>query len=139
MFQIAMDRKMAPRRHTMIVMFVLLCASCGGCNRGDRPPLGLVHGKVTLDGKPLPDALVRFFPGEGGRYSMGRTNAEGRYELVYIRKIMGAKVGPHKVMITTADETHPRELLPPRYHQETTLQAEVQSGENACDFSLTSQ
>ena len=45
----------------------------------------------------------------------------------------------HKVAITTASEQLPREILPPRYHAETTLRAEVKSGENEFAFDLTSR
>jgi len=112
--------------------------AAGGCSRGDRPPLGEVHGTVTLDGKPLPRAMVSFRPESGGRLSRGLTDDAGRYELIYLRDIRGAKIGRHEVMVTTAGEDVPDERLPARYHRETTLSAEVEAGANEFDFPLTS-
>jgi len=110
-----------------------------GCSAGDHPELGTVHGTVTLDGRPLAGACVVFQPSPKGRASSGLTDKTGRYELIYLREIKGAKVGPHRVRITTASEEHPDERLPARYHHETILTAEVQSGENPPrNFHLTS-
>jgi hypothetical protein len=118
------------------VWLAALLAAASGCSPGDRPPLGAVRGRVTLDGKPLPRAVVSFRPLEGGRVSRGMTDQDGRYELFYLRDIRGAIVGAHKVMIVTADEDASEEL-PPRYHRETTLSAEVVPGDNEHDFKLT--
>lgn len=108
-----------------------------GCGRGDRPDLGRVHGVVTLDGQPLAAAYVQFDPGTV-RGSTGVTDAEGRYELVYIRDTKGAAVGEHTVRITTGTETDP-EILPPRYHAQTTLKETVTPGQNEINFALTSE
>jgi len=108
-----------------------------GCGGSDRPDLGTVEGVVTLDGQPLANAAVQFDPGTV-RSSTGVTDANGRYELVYIRDTKGAAVGEHTVRITTQTETQP-ETLPPRYHAESTLTATVEPGHNEIDFALTSQ
>ena len=118
------------------VVCLLLLA---GCSRDDRPPLGMVSGTVTLDGKPLADARLIFEPIEGGRASTGSTDSEGKYELIYIRKDKGAKLGPHLVRISAAtpDAAH-AELLPACYNAQTTLRADVKPGPNQIDFTLTS-
>ncbi len=108
-----------------------------GCGRGDRPNLGKVRGIVTLDGKPLAGASVHFDPGTV-RGSTGITGPDGGYELVYIRDTMGAAVGEHTVRIRTQTETTP-EVLPPRYHAQSTLTATVTAGRNEINFPLTSQ
>ena len=108
-----------------------------GCSKSSRPPLGIVSGAVTLDGRPLTDALVLFTPDGPGRTSRATTDAGGRYELAYLRDIMGADLGRHVVRITTAsDENGGRERLPKRYHSATTLEATVEPGTNAIDFAL---
>lgn len=113
-----------------------LLAGCGG----DRPSLGAVYGRVTLDGHPLAGACVMFEPITPSRSSIGWTNAEGRYELIYIRDEKGARVGTHKVRITAAKPGAAAvELLPPRYHAQTTLQEDVRRGNNVIDFLLTSK
>lgn len=127
-------------RSRLGVAACVVVTACGvtaaGCSQGDRPALGAVEGVVTLDGAPLPEAILRFDPGEALRGSMGVTDSSGRYELLYIRDIKGAAVGEHRVLITTATETKP-EILPPRYHAQTTLTATVQGGKNEINFALT--
>ncbi len=123
----------------MIAVFIGI-AGVSGCGSGDRPPLGTVHGKITLDGKPLAGASVGFVPKSGGRESSGVTDAEGNYELKYIRDIMGAKVGAHTVRISTAhDRARKTETVPARYNVKSTLQKEVAAGDNVIDFDLTTK
>jgi hypothetical protein len=111
-----------------------------GCGHGDRPPLGTVHGTVTLDGKPLAGAGVLFQPVEPGRASAGVTDADGRYELVYIRRDKGAKVGAHLVKITPAKrQPGQSELATPRHPAQGPLHAEVKPGDNTFDFPLSSK
>jgi hypothetical protein len=114
-----------------------------GCSQTDRPPLGQVSGVVTLDDQPLEGASVYFKP-EEGRPSTGTTDAAGRYELTYIGDENGAKVGTHKVRITTAlDEDEPggpkSEILLERYHSSTELSEQVEDGKNEINFELKSQ
>ena len=115
-----------------------------GCGRGSN--LRKVNGTVTLDGKPLPDAVVSFRPVEGGRQSSGRTDANGRYELRYSAKELGAVVGKHKVTLTTAtgEDSQARfrgDKVPPQYRDgvETKLEEEVSRGPNTIDLHLTSR
>ena len=111
-----------------------------GCSRSQQPPLGLVSGTVRLDGQPLANATVRFTPAGPGRTSEGSTDATGRYELRYLRSIPGANIDTHIVRITTASEANgSRELLPPRYHSRSQLEARVITGTNDHDFDLLSQ
>ncbi len=110
-----------------------------GCSKSERPPLGVVGGTVTLDGRPLPLATVCFTPDGRGRTSIGTTAPDGRYELTYLRDIAGANLGRHAVRILTApDDARGRERLPKRYHSATVLEATVAAGRNTCDFALTS-
>ena len=125
----------------IVAFFVLLFAS--GCSSGDQPELGEVSGTVTLDGKPLSGVWVGFAPTEG-RSSMALTDAQGHYELMYLDATPGAKVGSHKVAITTPQEDefggqvkNFKELVPPQYNAKTILTAEVKSGSNTIDFPLT--
>ncbi len=114
-----------------------LLAGCGG---GDRPALGLVHGTVTWDGKPLANARLAFEPVEPARASAGFTDTQGKYELFYIRTEKGAKIGAHIVRITTADsEVSKPELVPERYNAKSELRKLVGAGENVIDFELTSK
>jgi hypothetical protein len=111
-----------------------------GCSPSHQPPLGHVSGIVTLDGEPLANATVRFTPAGPGRTSEGTSDTEGRYELRYLRDIRGANIDQHTVRITTASEANGgRELLPPRYHSRSQLDARVVAGTNGLDFALQSQ
>ena len=111
-----------------------------GCSPSQQPPLGRVSGTVTLDGEALANATVRFTPFGPGRTAQGTTDTAGRYELHYLRDIAGANVDRHTVRITTAsDDNGGKELLPPRYHSRSQLQARVASGTNGLDFTLRSE
>jgi len=122
-------------RTTLPLLGALLISGCGS---GDMPPLGKVHGTVTVNGKPLADAIVCFQAEDGkGRVSFGKTDAEGHYDVVYLRDIHGAKVGKHRVAIRTSASPYPEEeSLPPHYNSKTELEADVQPGENPLDFDL---
>ena len=127
------------RRSIGLLPVALLLA---GCNRG--PQLGPVSGRISLDGKPLADAEVRFEPATG-RASQGHTGANGQYELRYSRDYMGALVGSHTVRILSATEvTLPDgrfvirpQTVPTRYNTESELRRDVESSGNVFDFELT--
>ena len=111
-----------------------------GCSRSQQPPLGLVRGTVRLDDQALANATVRFTPAGPGRTSEGTSDADGHYKLRYLRDIPGANIDQHVVRITTANEANGgRELLPPRYHARSQLEARVVTGTNDHDFDLRSQ
>ena len=84
---------------------VLLAGLVGGCGGG--PKLARVTGVVRLDGKPYPNAVVSFQPVGGkdnpdpGKGSMGVTDADGKFVLLYDNTTEGALVGKHIVRIST--------------------------------------
>jgi hypothetical protein len=125
---------------TIITGCLLAFILTSGCERGTRPELGTVHGKVTLDGKPLKGAGIGFRPESGARESMGATDADGNYTLNYIREIQGAAVGMHTVRISTANpSTGKPELVPKQYNTASTLRKEVIAADNVIDFDLKSK
>ena len=119
-------------------------AMVAGCNRSPYE-LAPVSGVVTLDGRPLAAARVRFEPRasgdsmDAGPGSMGVTDSEGRYKLTTMKGNDGAVVGTHIVRIGTrrtrldpdnldrlqvlADET-----VPMKYNTNTQLTVDVPSG-----------
>jgi hypothetical protein len=124
-----------------------------GCGRGG-PKVAHVSGRVTLDNKPLANAVVMFSPvpvpgnENPGPDSGGRTDADGRFTLMLTGTTReGAVVGKHKVRIKLireddiTDET-PRKFkdLPGKYSgKETTLSCDVPSeGTKSADFPLFS-
>ncbi len=133
-----LSRKARTLRYACAIVVSLAIAGVCGCGGGDRPPLGTVHGKITLDGKPLPRASVGFTPKGGGHESTGLTDDAGDYELKYIRDVKGAKVGAHTVSVSTVhDRAGTTETVPPRYNVKSTLQADVAAGDNVLNFDLT--
>ncbi len=141
----------------------LTCLILLGCGGED---LGSVTGKVTMDGQPLPNAIVTFVPEGGGRTGIGKTDANGEYTLVFAGG-EGATIGKNKVAVTTAPEaaevsgmrsdspeyaaqasggtmsdySKPAviEKIPARYNKSTELTFDVTSGSNVYDIELKSQ
>ncbi|MEX0794893.1 MAG: carboxypeptidase regulatory-like domain-containing protein [Pirellulaceae bacterium] len=113
-----------------------------GCNQQQGPELATVSGTVTLDEKPLEGATVHFQP-KSGRPSYGITNEQGEYTMGYSLERSGVTLGSHVVIIRTLIEDDNgkvtrEELLPNKYHKETTLSAVVEDKANVIDFDLQS-
>jgi hypothetical protein len=138
-----MTRKQFFKVSTIVVTLVF---SLTGCNRENLPGLGKVTGTVTMDGKPVPEAMVSFEPVDGSAApAMGRTDGTGLYELYYSRTAKGAKIGEHAVRITSYQEFGEddarqikKETIPSRYNVKTELKATVNRGQNKIDFDLKS-
>jgi len=119
---------------------LLAAAGCGGSGL----PLASVSGRVTLDGQPLPDAVIEFQPAGGGAPSYGLTDSEGRYDLQFSRHQPGALPGEHKVRIRTAragvdeqgNEVPLPEKIPAHYNARTELTATVDDKGSKIDFEL---
>lgn len=126
-----------------LIGFSILLSAIIGCGGSDLPELGQVTGVITLDGQPLPEAMVRYQPATG-RQSSAMTDAQGRYELLFLKGANGALLGKHTVSITItsagdADQpsAQPEVTLPANYNTESTLTAEVEAGANVIDFELS--
>lgn len=86
-----MCRSTPPSCFQWICLFSLVLSGCGGGDVG--PKTVRVSGVVTLHGKALEGAEVRFI---GSNFTgFGKTNAEGKYELV-----QGAVPGNNKIIIS---------------------------------------
>lgn len=130
-----LDRKYWPLCFWLLLLGLLL----GGC-RKSGPELAPVRGRVTLNGKPLENADVVFQPDNGKSPGVGRTDAEGHYELAYKRGVTGSPVGQNTVLIRVS-----RELVrnPPRiaakFNSKSELRREVKAGQNEFDFDVTTE
>lgn len=122
------------------VLFCLLLAGCGS-----EGGLASVKGKVTLNGEPLEGAIVQFQPtAEDGSSSAGKTDAKGRYELMYTFDTPGAMPGEHIVSIRMAatyyeeedNEVQPQIRIPAEYNSRSKLRRTVEPGRNRFDFDL---
>jgi hypothetical protein len=91
------------RGRWILAGLLLLGLGCGKV----PPAITEVEGVVTLDGAPLPSALVQFMP-ELDQFgaemnSTGITDEKGRFKLTCAFKQQpGAAVGKHRVLITNA-------------------------------------
>ena len=159
-----MNNRSSVNRLCLLGLMVLSAAINAGCQR-NAPDRGLVHGVVTLDGRPVAKGLIRFIP-ENGRPAFGKLMADGSYTLTTIDPDDGALVGPHRVVIDAKqfdDDGLPKSfeeevemfksgrtpkgkgkvvwLLPQRYARPETsdLTAQVQLGENRIDFKLRAE
>jgi len=133
-----------------LIIPALLALGCGQTGK-----LAPVSGVVTLDGKPLANALVSFQPvaSQGtttaGFGSYGTTDATGKYALrTSDADAPGAVVGSHRVEINLkveSDDRDPRtrppaKTLPAKYNRNTELQFKVEpGGTSAANFDLKSQ
>lgn len=89
----------------IVIAFVPLMTGMIGCNGStDQPELGHVAGTITIDGIPLPGVAVTFLPDEG-RPAMGKTDAKGQYQLIYIRDTPGCKIGHNRVQIGNTEDS----------------------------------
>jgi hypothetical protein len=122
-----------------------------GCSRSLYAP---VLGRITLNGKALPNARISFQPIERssvtpGVGSFGQANENGEYTLAPIDgKGQGALIGKNRVEIsapdsdpaaTQKDDRHRTvNRLPLRYNVQSELTFDVKPGDNVADWKLTS-
>jgi hypothetical protein len=120
---------------TIVIASLVLIA---GCSKSG-PQVAPVHGRITLDGQPLPDTSV-VFKAPGMSPTGGRTDENGNYELIYKRGVKGAPIGMNQVTILEdTQKTRGPQRVPTRYNQESDLQREVKPGDNVIDFELTTE
>src|SRR5262245_9244900 len=123
-------------RDRLVIAFTVL-VPLAGC--ADGPPYGDLYGHVTLDGRPLPERVVRLVEVDGKTATATALIADGKFH-------ERVPVGQHRVEISaaklprgvasskemkrgTVDENVPlEELIPPRYNVRSTLTAEVRKG-----------
>ncbi len=135
-------------------LLVLACVVwVTGCS---APPyeIAQVEGVVTVDGTPLPQAVVEFHPnsldGTEGPSSRGRTDAQGRYQLRYSTpesdgELEGVVVGEHRVrvldLMAASDSAGGRIRYARKYTQLTTtpIRKQVQPGPQSIPIELTTR
>ena len=124
-----------------VVVFIVLT----GCNSSD---LALVKGKVTLNGKPVPNGTVNFIPDNPGPSATGELKLDGTYALTTNKLDDGAKPGTYKVVIVAMEDQSgklpeeksplPAAIVPLKYTSlaTTDLTATVEKKEHTIDFEL---
>jgi hypothetical protein len=126
--------------------FLALLAGCGESG----PNLVDARGQVTLDGKPVPNALVTFAPKDGtGSPSNGLTDTKGNYTLRFNRDRDGVLPGAHNVTVEV-EKLSPEDVpegepvpdfvpVPKKYSRPGELTADVSDGKTEYDFALLSK
>jgi hypothetical protein len=148
------------RNPTILVLALFVCAAFG-CG---RPPMHEVAGVVTLDGKPISNCKVGFFPDvrvfnpDRHGYGFGLSYNEGKFAIVHPQGEVGIWAGKYKVTLVawvTKDgkeiepEAKPSEipggvlnLFPDEYESPgtTPLTVNVKAGEkNFFEFNISSK
>ncbi len=120
---------------------VLLVLAITGCGRRDpnRPELGYVQGTVTLDGKPIHNAAVGFYPLSGGETSVSLIDREGHYDLAIVDGDRGAETGMSDVKVFWPEGWSPTAKIPEKYNAKSELQFEVKPGNNTYDIVMESK
>lgn len=123
---------------------LLLVVTCiAGCSSENRVA---VEGKVTYAGQPLDVGTITFLPASGEGVKCGGLIENGQYS---VERELGLGPGQHRVEIRWSKATGQKsrnefgeeiavrqEGLPSKYHTDSTLTAEVKSGDNVLDFNL---
>ena len=146
------------------ITIVTLCLCLGlllgitGCSKDPAP--GKVTGTLTLNGEPVSNAMICFYP-DNGSASIGVSDEKGKYELLFTEDRKGAEIGSHKVTISTGrpaerqaatDPNDPsgavkpgnpavKESIPSKYvNRETTdLVKEVKAGRQTIDIEISTK
>lgn len=133
---------------TVVMTALALVAGCSTGPKMDYAKAGLVQvgGVVKVGGTPLADALVIFENPENGTFSFARTDATGRYALMFDSVQPGVTKGRKTVRIKTAGsfgEGDPdarsaggKELLPACYNSASKLVVEVTGPATDVNFDL---
>jgi hypothetical protein len=130
-----------------LIVSALAVALVGCVQKPTGPQRAAVHGKVTLDGKPITAgqiSLVPITPGAGPAW--GTVVKDGQYAST----ATGPVVGKSKVEIRASGnraatsesgdwKSNYVELIPARYNAQSTLEVDVRPGDNTFDFQLKSQ
>ncbi len=120
-----------------------------GCGRGSELPRAAVSGKVSYQGKPVPEGMITFVPIKGAKGPTANALIrEGVYEVIAAG---GVPVGTHRVEVQAfrplnkrsnrpgfLEDMEPREqYLPSQYNRQSTLEITVEDkGKQTRDFDL---
>ena len=120
-----------------LLLVIVFGLGCGGSGRKTTP----ISGTVTLDGQPVPEGSITFFPDpkeydaevaqiKDGEYDLRVTPGKKRVEITASRTVPGKK-GPY-------GEDVIEQYIPPQYNAKTTLTPTVNESEKVYDFALES-
>jgi hypothetical protein len=124
-----------------------IAAFLSGCGTAAGPSKGHVTGTVTLDGQALEKGTILFSSADHTAPNAAATIQHGVYSAeVYAGKmevqISALQVVGQRKLYDTADSPSrdiTEERLPARYNSQSTLTADIKSGEQKLDFPLQSK
>lgn len=137
---------MIPRLFAVLLGFwwLTILPGCGSSGLPTAP----VRGKITYEGKPVPNGSVVSLP-EGDKPSAtGDIKPDGSYELTTYSSGDGAVLGKHTLMVIAVEDhsgrlpeersATPALIIPKKYTSFPTsgLSIDVKAGENSFDFEL---
>jgi len=130
---------------TCCVLATVIVFATTGC--GDSSGLSKISGSVTFDGEPIEEGSISFMPAGGKGVAAGGVIKGGKYT---------AEVSPGELSVQihgtkTVEKENPTEeevarglasekveIIPAKYHQESTLKITVAKSGETHDFDLTS-
>ena len=130
-----------------ILLFLGLASGCGPAG----PTRAEVFGTVSLNGRPVSEGSINFFPTEGNKGpEAGGAIRDGKY---HIPRAQGPVIGKNRVELrsfqksgrTIQDPTAPQgtvmeeitNVFPAEFNTNSTLVREVMRGQNEMEFDLT--
>ena len=123
----------------VLVAAILLA---GGCRRAAGPVKHAVSGTVTLDGKPLANGDVTFYPVAGNLPAAAGKLQDGRYTFRTVageHRVVIRAVSDKPIITSPVDPPVYESIVPARYNDASTLTADVTpTGPNRFDFDLSS-
>jgi hypothetical protein len=131
------------RRQGFLVLIVL-AAAASGCG----PSKAVVKGTVTLDGAPLAEGTINFFPEDGQGATAGGPVSNGSFSVdvppgAKVVKISASKVVGREPMYGN-DTNGPmkevrNEIIPAKYNSKSELKFEVKPANEPVKYDLTSK
>jgi hypothetical protein len=133
---------------SLIALGLVVC----GCGP-DGPQRAEVSGTVNLDGEPVAEGAINFFPTEGTKGPEAGTEIrDGKF---HINRSQGPVVGRHRIVLTKfgdtgqemQDPTKPPgtmmkvrgNVMPPQFGDNSTLVREVKPSGNKFEFDISSK
>ena len=155
--------------HVLLLICGCLIFLGGMTGCGPRgPKVQMVHGSVTLDGKPFDGVTITFAPVGEGNMGFATTDEKGNFRISTLgaRPATGTTTGTYKVsfdkLVPDGPQPTQKELADPNFDPSTTkkynidkvvqkvpkkylsgdtsgIEMTVEKGENVFDFKLTSK
>jgi len=120
-----------------------------GCGGPEGPQRAAVQGTVTLDGQPIAEGTITFYPtGDTRGPSAGGEIRDGAYSLAAAKgpvvgtcrvEIRARRKTGQTVMVGGIETEQLEQYIPARYNTRSTLTARIEPGRHSIDFPLSSQ